>query len=89
MATKEKKQEPFDSVRLGHIVADIWRNVTDKGVRFNVKFCKLYRTDDRWKRCRSFGRDDLLLLAKVADKAHSRIYELQDLERSQDAEEDE
>ena len=69
MATKEKNEDPFDDVRIGHIVAAIWRNVSDKGVRFNVKFSRLYRNDGDWKRSGSFGRDDLLLLAKVADNA--------------------
>ena len=31
--------------------------------------------DDGWKESTSFGRDDLLLLAKVADKAHTWIHE--------------
>ena len=29
-----------------------------------------------WKSTQSFGRNDLLLLAKVADQAHSRIVQL-------------
>ena len=29
----------------------------------------------------SFGRDDLLLLAKFTDLAHSRIFDLQELDR--------
>ena len=35
------------------------------------------RDGDEWKRTQSFGRNDLLVLAKVADHAHSRIFELQ------------
>ena len=31
----------------------------------------------QWKTTQSFGSDDLLVLAKVADRAHSRIFELQ------------
>lgn len=31
----------------------------------------------QWKTTQSFGRNDLLVLAKVADRAHSRIFELQ------------
>jgi len=88
MATKTK-EKPIDEVKLGHIVAAIWRNVSDKAVRFNVTFYRLYRNGDDWKRSDSFGRDDLLLLAKVADMTHTRIYELQAEERSQEADEDE
>ena len=85
MSTKAKKEKPIDEIRVGHIVAAIWRNVSDKAVRFNVQFTRLYRNGDDWKGSSSFGRDDLLLLAKVADKAHTRIYELQKEERSQEA----
>jgi hypothetical protein len=88
MATKTK-EKPIDEVKLGHIVAAIWRNVSDKAVRFNVTFYRLYRNGDDWKRSDSFGRDDLLLLAKVVDLTHTRIYELQAEERSQEADEDE
>lgn len=31
----------------------------------------------QWKTTQSFGRNDLLVLAKVADRAHSCIFELQ------------
>ena len=34
----------------------------------------------QWKTTQSFGRNDLLVLAKVADRAHSRIFELQQAE---------
>ena len=46
--------------------------------RYNVTFSKSYRdADGQWKTTQSFGRNDLLVLAKVADRAHSRIFELQ------------
>ena len=32
---------------------------------------------EQWKTTQSFGNNDLLMLAKVADQAHSRIFELQ------------
>ena len=41
----------------------------------------LYKDGDAWKRTQSFGRNDLLLLAKVADQARSRIFELQQEEQ--------
>ena len=31
---------------------------------------------EEWKSTQNFGRNDLLVLAKVADQAHSRIFEL-------------
>ena len=42
-----------------------------------MTFKRHYKDGDSWKSTGSFGRDNLLLLAKVADLAHSRIFELQ------------
>jgi hypothetical protein len=67
------KTKPIQEVRLGSIKAAIWKNETETGIRYNVTFRRLYREEDRWKVSDSFGRDDLLLLRKVADKAHSWI----------------
>ena len=70
---------PTEEVRIGAIKAAIWQNqVKDGGVRYNVTFGRLYRTDDgEWKTTTSFGRNDLLVLAKLADLAHTRIFALQ------------
>jgi hypothetical protein len=36
---------------------------------------RLYRDGEEWRSLESFGRDDLLVLAKVADLAHTWICE--------------
>ena len=71
------KDKPVHEVRLGSIKAAIWRNETATGARHNVTFSRIYRDrdGDAWKSTDSFGRDDLLLVAKVADQAHSWILE--------------
>jgi hypothetical protein len=70
---KNNKQQPTKEIRLGSIKAAVWKNDTEAGVRYNVTFSRLYREGDSWKSTESFGRDDLLLLGKVADQAHSWI----------------
>jgi hypothetical protein len=41
-----------------------------------VTFTRLYKDEsDQWKDSTSFGRDDLPLLAKLADQVHSWIFE--------------
>ena len=70
------KNKPASEVRLGTIRAAIWRNDGEKGARYSVTFERLYKDGSDWKTSSSFGRDDLLLLAKVADRAHSRIFEM-------------
>ena len=69
------RNQPVHEVRLGGIKAAIWQNETQTGVRYNVTFSRLYKDGDQWKSSDSFGRDDLLLLGKVADRAHSWIIE--------------
>ena len=67
------KSRPAEEIRLGAIKAAIWKNETEAGTRYNVTFERLYRQDEEWKSTSSFGRDDLLLLAKAADQTHSWI----------------
>ena len=79
MATQQQerrsKKRPVHELRLGRIRAAVWENSTQNGTRHNVTVSRLYKDGDDWKDSTSFGRDDLPLLAKVADLAHSWIFE--------------
>lgn len=72
--TREAKVRPVHEVRLGRIRAAIWENNTETGIRHNVTITRLYKEGNDWKDSTSFGRDDLPLLAKVADLAHTWIF---------------
>lgn len=72
--TSEPTNRPQEK-RLGRIKATIWANQTENGVRHNVTFCRLYKDGEQWKDSDSFGRDDLLLLAKLADQVHTLLFE--------------
>jgi len=74
--TGETKTKPVHEIRLGRIKAAIWANETDNGTRHNVTITRLYKDGDEWKTSTSFGREELPLVAKVADMAHSFIYQL-------------
>jgi hypothetical protein len=65
---------PVHEVRLGRIKAAVWENTTENGVRHNVTISRLYKDGTQWKDSASFGRDDLPLVIKVADQAHSWIF---------------
>ena len=69
------KQQPVHDIRIGAVKATIWENETSAGVRHNVTLGRLYKDAEEWKQTESFGRDDLLLVAKVVDQAHSWIFE--------------
>ena len=74
MATSAKAR-PVHEVRMGRIKAAIWENDTQNGMRHNVTVSRLYKDGDQWKDSNSFGRDDLPLVQKVVDQAHSWIFQ--------------
>jgi hypothetical protein len=85
MAKKQSnKVQPADEIRIGSVKAAIWKNEGDNGAYFSVSFQRLYRTGDgQWHSTMGFGQADLLVLAKVADAAHTRLQELIAADRTQ------
>ena len=76
MPKQKEKVKPVHEIRLGRIKATIWENETQNGnTMYNVTLCRLWRDGKQWKDSGSFGRDDLPLVAKVADMVHSWIFE--------------
>lgn len=73
--SQTETKKPVHEIRLGAIKAAIWANDTQNGVRHNVTLQRLYKDEDEWKSSDSFGRDDLLMVAKVANLAHTWIFE--------------
>ena len=71
--TDSMAKQPIHSIRFGYIKASIWQNQTKAGDRHNVTLTRLFRDGDVWRESNHFGRDDLLLLAKVVDLAHTWI----------------
>ncbi|WP_199756745.1 hypothetical protein [Tautonia sociabilis] len=72
----EEPRRPVQEFRLGRIKAVVWENETQLGTRYSVAFRRLYKDDatDQWRQSTSFNRDDLPLVAKVADLAHTWIF---------------
>lgn len=76
-ATKPSNR-PVHEMRFGSVRAVIWSNPTENGPMFNVTVSRSYKTKesdgaDVWRDSDSFGRDDLLPLAKALDHAHTWI----------------
>lgn len=68
--------KPVQTFRLGRVKAAIWENEADAKKFYNVTFARTYMDDARnFHDTDSFGRDDLPLIAKVADQAHTFIFE--------------
>lgn len=67
---------PVKTLRLGRIKAAVWENEADQKKFYNVTFARTYMDDARnFHDTESFGRDDLPLVAKLADQAHTFIFE--------------
>ena len=67
---------PVQTFRIGRIKAAVWENGTDQKKFYNVTFARTYMDEARvFHDTDSFGRDDLPLVATLADRAHSFIYE--------------
>ena len=69
---------PVQTIRYGAVRATIWRNVVDNGnasrAMYSVTLSRSYKdSQNDWKESGSFGPNDLLLLAKAADEAHTWI----------------
>jgi hypothetical protein len=76
--TDKAANRPAYTIRYGAVRAAIWRNVVDNGnasrPMYGVTFSRSYKdNDNNWKDSTSFGADDLLLVAKAADEAHTWI----------------
>ena len=76
--TEKTANRPVQTIRYGSVRAAIWRNIVDNGNAsrplYCVTFSRSYKDgEDNWKESASFGADELLLLAKAADEAHTWI----------------
>lgn len=76
---------PVKILRLGRIKAAIWENSADQRTFYNVTFARTYMDEEKkFHDADSFGRDDLLLLAKLADQAHTFIFERRTSQRAEE-----
>jgi hypothetical protein len=67
---------PVKTLRLGRLKAAIWENGAEERTFLNVTFARTYLGEDKkFRESDSFGREDLLLLSKLADQAHTFVCE--------------
>jgi hypothetical protein len=66
---------PVKAFRLGRIKAAVWENEGDQKF-YSVTFARTYMDEvNKYHDSDSFGRDHLPLVAKLADQAHTFIFE--------------
>ena len=74
----DSNKKPAARVTLYPVTATIWRNENKDGETFySTAFERRYKDrEGNWKGATSFNSDELLLLAKVADLAHTEMLKL-------------
>src|SRR5207247_8460885 len=72
------KQRPAFEARYGRLKATVWRQESDQGPWFSTVLTRSYKdSQGNWKSSTSYGRDDLLIVAKLCDQVHTWIYQEQ------------
>ena len=79
----QTKNKPVHEVRIGTIKAAVWKHENENGRFYSTNLQRSYKDGNEWKHTDYFGRDDLLVVAKVADLVHTWICE-QSQDRTQD-----
>jgi len=84
---QRKPDRPVHTIRYGTVRAAIWKREVDLGNNsrpmYSVTFSRLYKNGDTWKDSGSFGPDDLLTLAKLANDAHTFVHQNRSKEASE------
>jgi len=65
---------PAATLRDGGLKATVWKNTTNEGkTYYSVNITKSYKQDEEWKETTSFGADDVLKVANLAQRAYNAI----------------
>ena len=79
-------KKPASKVVMYPITAAIWRNENERGAFYSVTFEITYKDKDgNFKTGNSYSPDDALLLAKVANMAHTEMFKLRNADRAAQA----
>ena len=73
MTNDTATNKPAHKVRSGAIEVAVWSKTGEKGAFYTVSMSRSYKQGDEWKQSESFGQDDILVLAKLLDLAHTWI----------------
>lgn len=79
--------KPVEKVRVGTVQFGIFRNEGEKGPYYKAALETAYKDGDTWKATSSYGRRELINLAKAALLADSKIAELMRRDKGESAEE--
>jgi hypothetical protein len=64
-------RKPVHKLKDGRIELAVWLNEGEDGPWYSATVRRVYKQGDAWKESGSYGQDDLLVLAKLLDLAHT------------------
>jgi hypothetical protein len=69
------RRPPVMELRCGRLKVVVWSNLTTEGEEwFSITLARVYQDGEgNWKTAGSFGRDDLLPLAQLVEKAWAEV----------------
>lgn len=74
-----KTNKPQFTYRIGSLTATIWKNEAKHGSYYNTEIVRNYKdTSGNWQTTTRFSHDDLLNVAKLAERAEEYIARLSD-----------
>ena len=72
--TEATKNKPECTYRIGNLKATVWKNDGKHGDYYTTEIVRTYRdSSDKWQTSSSFTHDDLLNVAKLAERAEAYI----------------
>lgn len=66
--------KPVHQIRLQDLRATVWANQVGERTWFNVSITRRFEQDGQFKETSSFGRDDLPMVAKLAEMSYAWIW---------------
>jgi hypothetical protein len=70
------KNAPVHEIKVGRVKAAIWAHESESGIRHSVRLSRLYKDKEgKWQDSEYFHRDELPLVMKAADLAHTWLYQ--------------
>ena len=77
--TDDMNNTPVKKFRIGGVTATIWKNEAEGRSFYNTTINRSYRDKEteEWKESSSYGHDDLLNVAQVAERAEAFIAKIQ------------
>lgn len=73
----DSNEAPLKTFRIGSVKAAIWKNEAEGRSFYSTKIIRTYRDGEEWKETNIYSHDDLMNVAKLAERAEAYIDRLQ------------